>query len=99
MCYDNIYNLLGKKCMLQILQKMGGGQPKRFNGLLKELGRISTKTLSERLKELERCSLVNRKSFSEIPPRVEYTLTEKGTDLVERFQCFESWAEKWEANE
>lgn len=57
----------------------------RFRDLLKSLDGISPKTLSLRLKELEYHGIVERKVFPEVPPRVEYTLTEKGERLESIF--------------
>jgi len=53
----------------------------RFSDLLKSMDGISPKTLSLRLKELEDHGVLERKVFPEVPPRVEYTLTEKGKRL------------------
>lgn len=53
----------------------------RFSQLQKSMKGISPKTLSLRLKELEDNGLLERKVYAEVPPRVEYSLTEKGSDL------------------
>lgn len=53
----------------------------RFSDLLKSMDGISPKTLSLRLKELEENGVVERKVYPEVPPRVEYTITEKGRQL------------------
>ncbi len=89
------YDLLGKKCMLHILKILSFEQPKRFKDFMKELNGVSSKTLAGRLKELEREGLVTRKAFNEIPPRVEYSLTEKGEALVEQLKGIDAWIEKW----
>ncbi|MGO4274366.1 winged helix-turn-helix transcriptional regulator, partial [Paenibacillus sp. TAF58] len=57
----------------------------RFSDLLKSMDGISPKTLSLRLKVLEEHGVVKRKVFPEVPPRVEYTLTEKGKKLERIF--------------
>ena len=66
----------------------------RFNELLEAMGRISSKTLSQRLKALEVLGMVERRAFYEIPPRVEYRLTEKGHDLVGVIEAIERFAQK-----
>jgi DNA-binding HxlR family transcriptional regulator len=57
---------------------------------------ISPKTLSERLKELQRFGVINKESFAEIPPRVQYSLTPKGKELVGTFKNLDSFMNKWE---
>ncbi len=66
----------------------------RFNELLEAMGRVSSKTLSQRLKALEELGMVERRAFYEIPPRVEYHLTEKGHDLVGVIGAIEQFAQK-----
>ena len=57
-------------------------EPVRFNEMRRYLGNAADKTLSRTLKELERDGLINRKMYPEIPPKVEYTLTERGHSLM-----------------
>jgi DNA-binding HxlR family transcriptional regulator len=66
----------------------------RFHELQNKLGRISPKTLSARLKEMEAAAFVRRESFAEVPPRVEYSLTPEGKDLVEAIRPLIRWADK-----
>lgn len=54
----------------------------RFNEMKKYIGNISYKTLSSTLKELEADQLVHRKEYPQIPPKVEYSLTERGKSLI-----------------
>jgi len=65
---------------------------KQFRGLMKG---ISSKTLARRLKELEKVGIVERQAYNEIPPRVEYKLTEKGQELVESIFTLIQWMIKW----
>ena len=67
----------------------------RFNELKKYIRTISYKTLSATLKELEADGLVHREPYSEIPPRVEYTLTPKGRDLLPVFYAICQWGMKY----
>ena len=58
-------------------------QPVRFNEMKRYLGKISDKTLSQNLKELEADGLIRRDAYPQIPPKVEYSLTERGTSLMD----------------
>lgn len=57
-------------------------QPVRFNEMKRYLGKITDKTLSSNLKELEEDQLIVRKEYPQIPPKVEYSLTERGESLM-----------------
>jgi DNA-binding HxlR family transcriptional regulator len=65
---------------------------KQFRHALKG---VSSKTLAARLKELEKAGVLERHSFNEIPPRVEYRLTQKGQELVESIIDLLQWMRKW----
>jgi DNA-binding HxlR family transcriptional regulator len=56
---------------------------------------FSSKTLAARLKQLERNRILERKAYNEIPPRVEYCLTDKGQELVESVIGLLQWMRKW----
>lgn len=86
---------LTKKWTILLLRLFIGNSTIRFNQFIKELKCISPKTLSERLKELEKRGIVSKKVFNEVPPRVEYTLTKKGKDLVDGLRCLDGWATRW----
>ena len=64
----------------------------RFNELQRRLGPITHRTLSKTLKEMEGAGLVMRKDYGEIPPRVDYSLTEKGRSLQPVLQAMEEWS-------
>jgi DNA-binding HxlR family transcriptional regulator len=68
----------------------------RFNEISKILGDVNPRTLSQRLKELEEKGIIIREQFNEIPLRVEYTLTEKGIELGNKFLDIDNWAKNWE---
>src|ERR1700736_1328283 len=74
--------IISGKWTLLIIRDLVSGV-KRFNQLERSLHGISPKTLSERLRTLEEEGIVYRQTFAEVPPRVEYSLTEKGHDLIE----------------
>ena len=76
-----IIDIISKKWALLIINTLGNSGKLRFNQIMGTLSGISPKTLSETLKELCSEGLVNRESFAEIPPRVEYSLTNDGIEL------------------
>lgn len=70
-------------------------EPVRYKQFRQAIKGISSKTLATRLKELEESGILERRSFNEIPPRVEYRLTNKGQDLVESMINLLQWMKKW----
>lgn len=90
-----IIEVLGQKWTLLILKQLDGKTKKRFNELQKDVGHISPRTLSKRLKELEQEKLIAKEQFNEIPPRVEYYLTPSGQDLIKCFKPLNSWVIRW----
>lgn len=70
----------------------------RFNELRRSLGSISPKTLTQRLTELEMEGFITRTVYAEVPPRVEYSLTEKGKGLTTVFDSMAKFGEKWLKN-
>jgi DNA-binding HxlR family transcriptional regulator len=91
-CIGKTLKIIGSKWTILLLHELCGGT-KRFGELQKLLPGISPKTLSLRLKELEKEKLVFKKIFPEIPLRVEYTLTEKGKSLKEIILKMQKWGE------
>jgi DNA-binding HxlR family transcriptional regulator len=70
-------------------------KPVRYKQFKQALNGISSKTLSTRLKELEKSGVLERLSYNEIPPRVEYKLTSKGQELVESVIDFLQGMKRW----
>lgn len=68
-------------------------EAKRFNEIKKSLVTINDKMLSQTLKKLVEQEILTRKSYQEIPPKVEYSLTEKGHKLIPIFELMENWGE------
>ena len=66
----------------------------RFNELKKYIGTISYKTLSATLKELESDGLIHREEYPQIPPKVEYSLTERGKSLIPILDQMCEWGDK-----
>jgi DNA-binding HxlR family transcriptional regulator len=76
---NNTFNIVGKRFAILILRNMINGKQNRFNQLLKSIKDCNPKTLSARLREMEKHGLIERKVYSnEKPVRVEYLPTEKG---------------------
>ena len=80
--YSYTLSLISGKYKPVILYCLMEYEPVRFNQMQRYLGRVADKTLSQTLKELERDGLIRRKMYPEVPPRVEYSLTERGSSLV-----------------
>lgn len=85
--------LLGKRWTTLILYQLLDGS-QRFNEIESALP-VSGRLLSERLKELEKEGLVERKVFTEVPVRVEYSLTDKGKALEGAIREVEKWSQTW----
>lgn len=68
---------------------------KRFGEIAVRIPVISRKVLTQQLKELERDGLIVRKQYKEIPPRVEYSLSELGTSLAPVFKEMSAWGKKY----
>ncbi len=86
--------LLGDKWLLMILRDLAAG-PRRFKALEHTVTGISPSILAARLRDLEHEKIVTRTSFNEIPPRVEYALSEKGHDAITVIEALRAYGEKW----
>lgn len=86
-------SLIQGKYKLYILYALANYKIVRFNELKRYIGTISYKSLSEALKELEACGLVHREEYPQIPPKVEYSLTEKGCSLMPILDQLCDWGE------
>lgn len=95
-CIASAMDIIGNKWTALILRDLFSG-PKRFCELEKSVGGINPRTLSQRLDDLEAYGIVTKKSFAEAPPRVEYTLTPKGTDLFPILRQMSAWGDKYRA--
>jgi DNA-binding HxlR family transcriptional regulator len=89
-------NLITKRGTLEILIPLCcSTEPVRYKKFRQTLKGISSKTLAYRLQELEKSGILERHSYNEIPPRVEYNLTAKGQELVESVINLLQWMRKW----
>lgn len=86
--------LVGDTWTILIVRDLITGS-KRFNQLQESLGHVSPKTLSQRLKLLEAAEIVNRQAYAEIPPRVEYSLTDKGRALLKIIEAMRDFGERY----
>ena len=77
----NTFNIIGKKFSILILRNMIYDKQTRFNEFLNSIEEINPKTLSIRLKEMEKDGLIRRQVYDETPIRIEYYLTQKGKEL------------------
>ncbi len=89
--YSYTLSLISGKYKPVILYCLMEYEPVRFNQMRRYLRRISDKTLSQHLKELERDQLIQRHAYSEIPPKVEYSLTARGRSLMEVIDQLCQW--------
>ena len=88
-------DLLGKKHTLTIIWLLQQESPRRFNEMRRDLD-VNPVTLSQRLTELESEGIIDRRAFAEVPPRVEYGLTAKGTELLPVIDQLCAWSKRHE---
>ena len=86
--------IIGAKWTSLLIYDLGGGK-RRFRELEQSCVGISSRTLAERLKQLEREGIVRRRSYPESPPRVEYELTDKGRDLLPVIEAMTEYGRTW----
>lgn len=89
-------DILGSRWTLSIVVTVGNFGTLRFRQIEKRL-RVSTKTLARRLKALEKIGVLRRKSYPEVPPRVEYSLTDEGVRLRDASMPLMRWATEHES--
>ena len=86
--------IVAGKWTLLMLRDLARG-PRRFSELQRSLRGISPRTLSIRLRALEEEGIIERREFAEMPPRVEYRLTEKGVHLVPIVDAMREYGSNW----
>lgn len=89
--YSYALSLISGKYKPVILYCLMEYEPVRFNEMQRYIGKISDKTLSSTLKELERDELISRKVYPEIPPKVEYSLTPRGQSMMRVLDQLCAW--------
>ena len=88
--------LIGDKWKVLILRDLMPGT-KRFGELKKSIGSVSQKVLTAQLRDMEEKGLVSRKVYAEVPPRVEYALTELGSSLKPVLDAMQAWGSDYQA--
>ena len=89
--------LIGNKWKLLIIRNLIYKGEQRFTDFTKTIPAISKKVLTDNLRALEKDGLIEREVFAEVPPRVEYTLTELGYSLKPILDAMWAWGEEYKA--
>lgn len=89
--------LIGDKWKVLILRDLLSGT-KRFGELKKSIGNVSQKVLTAQLRNMEESGLINRKVYAQVPPKVEYSLTELGKSLKPILDAMQNWGECYKAS-
>ncbi len=93
-CIASAMQIIGNKWTALILRDLVTG-PKRFCELEKSVNGINPRTLSQRLDDLESHAIITKQAYAEVPPRIEYTLTAKGQDLIPVLRNMAEWGNKY----
>lgn len=89
--------LIGSKWKVLIIRDLFNGT-KRFNELKRNIRGISQKVLTTQLRDLEKCNLIARKVYPEVPPKVEYSLTDIGKSLGPVLEALAEWGKEYRKN-
>lgn len=93
---SRVFDLVAHKWTVSIIHRLNmAGGPIRFRQLQREVGGITQKELTKRLRDMERSGLVTRTIFAEVPPRVEYRLTDLGATLIPALAPLDAWAQEY----
>lgn len=93
---ETTLSLIGDKWKVLIIRDLLSGT-KRFGELKKSIGTVSQKVLTAQLRDMEANGLVNRRVYAEVPPRVEYSLTDLGYSLKPILDAMWNWGEEYKA--
>ena len=93
---ETTLTMIGDKWKVLILRDLLSGT-KRFGELKKSIGSVSQKVLTAQLRDMEQNGLVHREVFAEVPPRVEYSLTDLGKSLKPILDAMWNWGEEFKA--
>lgn len=94
---ETTLTLIGDKWKVLILRDLLTGT-KRFGELKKSIGNVSQKVLTAQLRAMEENGLLTRTVYAEVPPRVEYTLTDLGKSLKPILDAMWNWGEEYQAS-
>jgi DNA-binding HxlR family transcriptional regulator len=89
-----VLTVMGGKWKPIILWHLGSERVLRYGQLKKRIGKITAKVLIQQLKELESDGVINRKEYHQIPPKVEYSLTKEGKELIPILKILCDWGKK-----
>ena len=92
---ETTFTLISDKWKVLILRDLLPGT-KRFGELRKSIGHVSQKVLTAQLRQMEQSGLVNRKVYAEVPPKVEYSLTDVGYSLKPILDAMWTWGEEYQ---
>ena len=92
---ETTLTLISDKWKVLILRDLLPGT-KRFGELRKSIGHVSQKMLTAQLRQMEQSGLVNRKVYAEVPPKVEYSLTDVGYSLKPILDAMWTWGEEYQ---
>ena len=95
---ETTLTLIGDKWKVLILRDLLTGT-KRFGELKKSIGNVSQKVLTAQLRAMEENGLLTRTVYAEVPPRVEYTLTDLGKSLKPILDSMRAWGEAYKAKQ
>lgn len=84
---------IGNKWALVVLVKIKENEPVRFNELYRNIPSVSEKVLSQVLRQLTADGIISRRLFPDVPPRVEYTISEFGNTLLPHVEALISWGQ------
>lgn len=90
--------VIGSKWKVLIVRDLLSSGTMRFKELQRSIGGVSQKMLTSSLRSLEACGLVRRQVFAEVPPRVEYSLTDLGLTLKPVLEALHEWGEAYRAS-
>ena len=93
---ETTLTLIGDKWKVLILRDLMPGT-KRFGELKKSIGHVSQKVLTAQLRDMEENGLLHRRTYAEVPPRVEYSLTDLGRSLKPILDAMWDWGEEFKA--
>lgn len=93
-CVAAAMEIIGAKWTSLLIKELCSG-PKRFYEFEEAIPKINPRTLSQRLDDLEHNGIITKERFNEVPPRIEYSLTSKGQDLIPVLRSMAEWGDKY----
>ena len=95
--FVRVLEIIGSKWNLFIIWSLKDGKL-RFTELQKRMGDVNSKTITKHLRDLEKSKIITRSVYPEVPPRVEYTLTEHGYAFLPVFEAIREWGQSLLSN-